>query len=516
MVKFLVSMLGLNRESGTREAVEAVLKSTEDFHLVLTNQASSDGTGKYFDQVKKRHPDKVTVFHEKENTFFQPPNARAFRMAAQMGCKYFVALNDDALIPPHGLTMLAEPLDASPTAALSGPQGGCQELSHSMHGQPGVLHFIEGSCLCVKIEAVQRCRSNLWNEHLRGIYSEDSELSLFMQERGYTIHKVAFDLPHARSSTVNRTPEIQAQCKAFQDANHEYTKKRYAYWLEHRTFALPIVLKREYAIGDVILITPIIDAIRKSRPLSPIHVQTKFPELFASDPRVASCGEHLSISGPKLEINLDGAYENRPLTHIVDAYWQAAAEVITGLEPHEWVTRLHPSPDDLAWAEKRLNGREKILVCAPDPTTWISKNWPQERMAAVANKMKRQGWYVVAIGSKDRMLPIWADLNLVGSTTLMQTAAVCARAHCVVTPDSSALHLAQAVGCPTVGLFGVTRSRYITTRGGKCAAVECPDGIPGAGQRHKVSGQTFVDVGSAVMEAITVEDVMGAITKLEL
>lgn len=119
------------------------------------------------------------------------------------------------------------------------------------------------------------------------------------------------------------------------------------------------------------------------------------------------------------------------------------------------------------------------------------------------------------VGSKEQRTFLGA-LNLVGKTTLTQLAALCQRAALTITPDTSTLHIAQAVGCPTIGLFGVTSARFIATQGSKFVAVECPQDLPNAGARHRVAGKTSLDFGAECMEQITVTDVLDAVRKITL
>lgn len=506
--KFLVSMIGMNRCAGTREAVEAVLRQSEPLHLVLTNNGSSDGTGAYFDEVRERLPENVTVFHEKENTFFQSPNNRAFRMAAQMGIPYFVLQNDDAILPDNGLAMLAQPLDNSPYSAISGPEGGCCHLDHNFHGCPGILEYIEGSCACIKVELVRRHRENLFWDQLHSIYSEDSELSLFMREKGYTIHGVPFHLPHARSQTVNRTPEVKALCDKAQRENHEKNKARWSYYLSRRRFDFPILVKRKYAIGDVLLTAPIIRAIKKSNPLSPIWVETDYPELFERNPNVERAEKKIEATNDALVVDLNDSYESTTSTHILEAYESTTRKAVTGIGEISWITDLTPSTEDMKWADYlvklKCDGQDVALVNI-DNGNWPGKNWDQSRFTDIIKSLESSGWAVLRVGSKSPFTE---------RTTIHQLAALCSRASLMISTDSFPMHCAQAMGCPTIGLFGVTRSRYISTHGSRFIAVESPEDMTNSGMRHKRTGVTHINEGRECMDAITVDMVLDAVRRI--
>lgn len=506
-MRLLVSMIGMNREAGTRESVEALLRSTEPFHLSLTNQNSSDGTGRYFDDVQRRHPERVTVFHEKTNTFFQPPNNRAYHLAFQKGCEFFLCLNDDAIIPPDGLAKMIAVMDGNPSIGVVGAKGGCEQIGQDFNGEGGRLEFVEGSCAMYRIAAMRAHRKTLFWEELQGIYSEDSEASIFLQEKGWRIAKADFELPHARSSTVNRDAATQAACLAFQKRNHELCRHRYAHWLKTRRFDHPIVLKRSYAIGDVLLTTPIIRAIAKSNPLCPIHVQTNYPELFARNPHVASACKATIDLQDALVIDLDGSYENQPMTHIMEAYANTARQALPGLGKVDLRTEIYPSKADMEWAEKTHKNlaEDAPLVCfGMDDTTWRGKNWPQERFYELRHRFHKQGWTTVAVGSKKPEV----------QTSYHQLAALLSKAAIFIGNDSFPLHAAQAAGCPVVAPFGPTRARFILTQGSKAAGVDAPTSIPCAGERHRTVGKTFVDCDASCINSITVDQMWQAIEKL--
>lgn len=516
MPRFLISTIGLNRCKGTRECLERVFAHGSKFHLIATNNGSKDGTGAMMDDLASKHPN-MTVVHNEKNEGFQRPHAAAFREAARIGAEFFLCLNDDLLVREGFLETLVAPMDQDASVAITGPHGGCESLNHAFHGEPSngrAPDYCEGSLMLIRVKAIQELRDNLWCPGLRDIYGEDSSLSLFVQEKGFKIAKVQLDCKHVRSSTVNADPAVKKFCQEAQEHNHLFNQKRWAYYLQHRRFDLPIVVKRKYAIGDVILTTPIIDAIARSRPLSPIYVETDYPELFEGNRQVHQAAKAVSLTEPHLTVDLNGSYEGTQMQHIVEAYHKTASEVVTGLLPYQCATFMYPGAQDKQFAEDALGKSHKVCVINADATTWPGKTWNFERFKTVAEKLTEQGWTVVQVGSKERRkLP---GLNLVGKTTLLQLAAICERAALTITPDTSTLHIAQAVGCPTIGLFGVTYARFIATHGSRFIAVECPPDLPNAGARHRTTGKTSLDFGAECMEQIMVTDVLDAVRKITL
>jgi heptosyltransferase-2 len=151
-------------------------------------------------------------------------------------------------------------------------------------------------------------------------------------------------------------------------------------------------------------------------------------------------------------------------------YGTAAAET---REPD---TRL-PAPEartrealDILRERGARAGRPLVAIC-PGSTNSRAKRWPAERFAAVADMLAESaGAEVVLVGAGEE-----ADISeevarlmrarpvvLTGRTDLSQTAAVLREADLLVTNDTGPAHVAAAVGCPVVVIFGPTNP--VTTR----------------------------------------------------
>lgn len=97
---------------------------------------------------------------------------------------------------------------------------------------------------------------------------------------------------------------------------------------------------------------------------------------------------------------------------------------------------------------------------------WPSKNWPLDRFAALAERLQQESNATVfLLGSPaDRAgceqmaanLSSGRVVNLAGRTRLPELGGVLAEMDLVVTNDSGPMHLAAAVGVPTLAVFGPT------------------------------------------------------------
>lgn len=136
--------------------------------------------------------------------------------------------------------------------------------------------------------------------------------------------------------------------------------------------------------------------------------------------------------------------------------------------------RLWLGAEDEAAADRLLGGARGFLALAPT-ANWPAKQWPAERFIALAKALTDPGGAmarapVVVFGAaKERAMaePLLAEsfsgglIDLVGRTELLPAAAALQRARLFVGNDSGLMHMAAAVGTPTLGLFGPSsKARY--------------------------------------------------------
>ncbi len=126
---------------------------------------------------------------------------------------------------------------------------------------------------------------------------------------------------------------------------------------------------------------------------------------------------------------------------------------------------LSLSTADKRFARTRLASPAQWVCIAPGSGR-KEKNWLTERWATVADALiERSKARIVFTGSArehllvqgiiDRMRHPAAALNLCGKTSLPQLAAVIQRCSLVLGPDSGTMHLARAMKTPLLGLFTV-------------------------------------------------------------
>jgi lipopolysaccharide heptosyltransferase II len=134
---------------------------------------------------------------------------------------------------------------------------------------------------------------------------------------------------------------------------------------------------------------------------------------------------------------------------------------------------------------RRFGLEERYAVLCPGAEYGPAKRWPY--FAELAARLERP---VVVLGSaKERELcAAVGGRNLAGETTLDEALEVLAGAERVVSNDSGLMHLAAALGCPLVALFGSSSPRHTPPLSARarvlwlgiecspCYARECPLG----------------------------------------
>ena len=157
--------------------------------------------------------------------------------------------------------------------------------------------------------------------------------------------------------------------------------------------------------------------------------------------------------------------QNLVLTSSLDPEREETAEPIGDSEAGELT--FASTDSEKAWAKHWLLLQEAVLerpLVAIHPGAGAAvKLWVADGWAEVADALaERRGAQIVLTGSASELDLVWAiasrmrtdPLIACGETTLGQLAALYGRCRLVIGPDSGPLHLAVAVGTPSLHLYG--------------------------------------------------------------
>ncbi len=275
-----------------------------------------------------------------------------------------------------------------------------------------------------------------------------------------------------------------------------------------------ILVIRFSSLGDLVLLTPLLERLRAWMPEAEIHLLTKerYAPLFAADRRIDevkllrsnSLKELLHIrselSAERYDLILDA--HNVVRSNLLYATTRAGIKVqlkkdqfkkfmITRMglnlygeihhQSERYTDLLRPFrppeggtiPSLMIPEEARAKARDTIrerypegssLVALAPGARWETKTWPVEHFITVADTLASSGHGIVLIGGiEDKALCgelsgrcAAPPLDTAGRLGLLESAALLAECRLLVTNDSAPLHMAEAAQTPVVALFGPT------------------------------------------------------------
>lgn len=331
-------------------------------------------------------------------------------------------------------------------------------------------------------------------------------------------------LSHAIVRLLKDRPFAAGLAKAFRTAIEEdYSLERMigrtVAVYEEASSVLRIVVMKLSAVGDVVLITPSLRALRARFPKAHITVVVgrESRELLQRCPYLDSLvvydhrrdgtpwglwrlGRQLRraqadvvvdfqnnrrshwlgvLTGAPLRYGYGGRRWSWLLTHratepgvpMPPVAHQFRVLEMLGIQHADPSLALWPSEDDDRAARRLLeeswvpDGLPLIGIHVGGSDRWQSKRWPIEYTAQLIDRLATQRRArVVLTGAKRDLAAARQIAKLtkakpviaVGRTSLMELAALLRRCRCVVVGDTAPLHIAAALGVPTVALFGST------------------------------------------------------------
>lgn len=259
-----------------------------------------------------------------------------------------------------------------------------------------------------------------------------------------------------------------------------------------------VLVVRFSSLGDVVLTTPLLRAIRSRHPTAHVTmvVQARYADLLANNPAVnliipverrepvARMAQRLAPVAYDVRLDLQASLRSRRLRRVLGGSWGIAprrrwarllliwfgldrygaylpvaeryfsAAGALGVRPDGAPPEVFPTAADEALA---------AAVAPPDGVVlspgarWANKRWPAGHWRALADRLLARGLSVIAVGgAEERELLRGPGIVEVYGLPLLATAAVLRRARVVVANDSGMLHLATAVRRPVVALLGPT------------------------------------------------------------
>ncbi|MFQ5586699.1 MAG: lipopolysaccharide heptosyltransferase II [Thermodesulfobacteriota bacterium] len=187
--------------------------------------------------------------------------------------------------------------------------------------------------------------------------------------------------------------------------------------------------------------------------------------------------------GPLLTRGVKPAGKKAPFHHV--DYYLGLVEKLGLGSRGERLPRLYLEESEREWAgcflrKGGINGAVPLIGLAPGAAYGPAKQWPAGRFAQVATMFSRKhSFYPLLFGSRgDREACRHVDdgiggncLDLSGKTSLREAMALISLCTVFVANDSGLMHIAAALGVPTVALFGSTDPERTGPLGKRCKAL---------------------------------------------
>jgi heptosyltransferase-2 len=165
----------------------------------------------------------------------------------------------------------------------------------------------------------------------------------------------------------------------------------------------------------------------------------------------------------------------RSAARLADRY-HAAVERLVGRPLARGELRYFLGPGDVAAAHAALSAAgidpARPIVGISPGAAWATKRWPAERFGELARRALAAGFQVAVQGSEAER-PLGEDIrqrapgavDLTGRLDLAALGGFIARCSAFVANDSGPMHIARALGVPTLAFFGSTDPRVFDFAG---------------------------------------------------
>lgn len=203
-----------------------------------------------------------------------------------------------------------------------------------------------------------------------------------------------------------------------------------------------ITIKRTAAIGDILMVTPIVQALRQ-----------KHGEVFLNVAPALYDKVHALLDSPGLSVmraqatfgevlDLDGAYENRPFLHPVEAYAFAA--------------KIPVSETTQGFCNMNYDLRDgKFDVVLHATVSWPNRTLPRTFWADLVTQLQADGLTVACVAHSTAEIVPNCNAVFLGKPLPYVAGLIEYGAGVFICGDSGPLHLAACTDTPIIGLFTI-------------------------------------------------------------
>jgi ADP-heptose:LPS heptosyltransferase len=263
-----------------------------------------------------------------------------------------------------------------------------------------------------------------------------------------------------------------------------------------------ILVIRFSSLGDILLTTPVVRALRKKYPTAQIDfiLKRQFADTYLHNPNInrkivfekdfsTGLNRELKAASYDLVIDLQNNWRSRSLTKgissnlvrfkkptlkklllvwlklnllrekksIVNHYAETANVVLDGKGLELYL------PHGM---KPRVKGHKRFIGFCPG-AKHFTKRWPSEYYIQLGNELTSLGYQIVLFGGTSEKIlcgeiafQIHDSINLQDNDNLLQIASDMKQCDLIITNDSGLMHVASAVNVPVVAIFGSTVKEF--------------------------------------------------------
>ena len=254
-------------------------------------------------------------------------------------------------------------------------------------------------------------------------------------------------------------------------------------------------------LGDAVLVTPTLKAIREKYPSHRITLVTckGWKDVFEGNPYIDELA--VTIDHPKSSFKPSHYFYDEITTQYIDKKeWDQVIQLnclsfageykrtgihfrdfyaeIAGVYPLKDTKYFIPITDDHRKAvDKTLQQFEigKKLICIHTNGGWTLKNWSENRWMKFAEKIyDRYQCKVILVGGKGEDINSPYIINLADKLSIKELVALFERADLFVGLDSGPMHIASAANTPIIAMFSVTHAKVGAPNSDNFITIQAP------------------------------------------
>ena len=228
-------------------------------------------------------------------------------------------------------------------------------------------------------------------------------------------------------------------------------------------FKKVIGVRRSGALGDVLMITPVLKRLWQIHPDAKIIVSTDCQNVLKNSPyihKIERCEKKFFKKIDAL-IDLNFAYEKRPHLHVVEAYFQEAFNE----KPFDYRLELNVTKKDYLSLDMKIACLKKPFLVMHQAKSWDNRTWPKAYWDHLTTRCIDAGYDVAIVGQgEDFFYEGEGAFDFRKILTLQEIKILIEKSEGFISIDSGLFHIAQTTQTPVFGIFTIADPALRITR----------------------------------------------------